>query len=252
YSIFRTVINMSDFGYQPPRFSLMDQKLTLSPDVTAIIAQIEAEMAAKAWMDQILSPNWELSTFQNLVLLPPPVSTSPPNPFLTTPPVPTPTPPPAPTVNPFPADPRPGEMKDIAKAIYKLPVVQGIVQRAKDEGEKQLRALRTEFKKMPTGEKVASVSFTAVVAAGFIAPIIANKETRLLAFDFLKNNDIPVPGVKGFSFKLLDHGGGVGVPLFVPGLGLKSSLEIPGQGDVNFNATVNWDIAAFIDSRFKK
>jgi hypothetical protein len=242
---------MSDFGYKPPQYRLMDTKLTLSPETQAFLDRIQAEMAAKAWMDQLLAPKWEMVDFQNLGQIVP-VTVSPPNPFLTTPPVPTPAPPPPPTIGPFPPDPRPGEMKDITSAIYKLPLVQGIVQRANDEAQKQLRALKADFQAMPTGEKVVAISTSVIVAAGFIAPIIANKETRLLAFDFIKGKNIPVPGVDGLTFKLLDHGGGVSVPLFVPGLKVEGSLELPGKSATTFEATVMWDVAEFVRSRSKK
>ena len=242
---------MSDFGYRRPELRLMDTKLTLSPETQAIIDRIQSEMAAQAWLDQLLSPKWELLTFQNLGQVSP-VTVSPPNPFLTTPPVPTPTPPSLPAVDPFQPDPRPGEMKDITKAIFKLPVVQGIAQRANEEAQRQLRALRAEFKAMPTGEKVVAVSTSVIVAAAFIAPIIANKQTRLLAFDFIKGKDIPIPGIDGLSFKILDHGGGVSVPLYIPGLKFDGSLELPGKGAVNYNMMLNWDVTEFVRSRSKK
>ena len=120
---------MSDFvlqppGPRPPPYRLFDQKLTLSPETEAFLARIKAELAAKEWMDQILNPKWHLDPFKALVQVPP-ITTSPPDPFLTMPLVPSPFPPFPPATDPFPPDPRPGEMKDVTAAIFKLPLVQG-------------------------------------------------------------------------------------------------------------------------------
>lgn len=240
---------MSEFGFKPSHLRLMDTKLTLSPETQAIIAQIEAEMAARIWLDKLMKPDFDLNlgVFHGY-LLQPPVNLTPPGLLFSggtaLPPA---TPPPA-----GPATPRPGEMKDVAEAIYKLPIVQGLKERALEEAGKQVRALRTEFNAMPTGEKVIAISSSVVTAAAFITPILANKETRLLAFDFIKGKDIPVPGVEGFSFKILDHGFGATIPLYVPGLKFDGSLQTPPQGQVNYSTMVTWDIAAFVRSRSKK
>jgi len=240
---------MTGFGYRPPQYRLLDSKLTLSPETQAFMNRIAAEMAAKAWMDKLMAPDFELSmpVFHEY-LLQPPVTLTPPGMLW---PAATPQSAPKPP-NPGPSTPEPGEMKDVAKAIYKLPIVQSIVQRANDEAMKHLRALKVEWGAMPTGEKVIAVSTSVITAAAFITPILANKETRLLAFDFIKGKDIPVPGVTGLSFKILDHGGGASVPLYVPGLKFDGSLQVPPQGPVNFNAMVTWDVTEFWRSREKK
>ena len=36
-----------DLGYRPPRIRLLDQQLTLDPDIVRMMGEIEAQMAAR-------------------------------------------------------------------------------------------------------------------------------------------------------------------------------------------------------------
>lgn len=51
---------MSGYGYQRPPITLMDQTLTLDPEIAATIAEIEAQMAAREWLERLQNPNWVL------------------------------------------------------------------------------------------------------------------------------------------------------------------------------------------------
>lgn len=235
---------MGDFGYQPPHIRLLDQHLTLDPDIVAMMSEIEAQMAARRILEDMLRPNWNLllPDFQSIANTP----TS--NIFRT----PTPSQPASVWTTPpgaGPATPRAGELSDVTGALYKLPAVQHLVGLAHDEGLRQLRVLRSEWSNASTGNRVAMVTMTALVAGGMIAPIVANQQTRDLAFGLIKGRDIPVPGVDGLSFQILDRGGAVTTPLGVPGLTGNARLQFPNSSSPNYEVMINFDVMQFVRSR---
>ena len=89
---------------------------------------------------------------------------------------------------------------------------------------------------------------SSVVVGSSLTIILANQQTRVMAFDLLKGRDIPVPGVDGLSFQLLDRGGAVTAPLGVPGLSGHARLQFPTQRP-DFEVTVNFDVMEFIRSQ---
>lgn len=236
---------MGDFqlGYRPQRFRLLDQHLTLDPEIVRMMGEIEAQMAARRIISEMLRPNWSLvlPDFQSIV------SSAPPNLFST--------PPPAPTSiwssprGAGPSTPRAGELSDVTSAIYALPVVQRLVGQAHDEGFRQLRLLRREWDNASTGERVTMVTMATVVAGAFITPIVANQQTRDLAFGLIKGHDIPVPGVTGLSFRLLDRGGAVTAPLGVPGLTGGARVQFPNSAAAEYEFNINFDVMEFVRSR---
>jgi hypothetical protein len=235
---------MGEFGFRP-RIRLLDQQLTLDPDIVAMMGEIEAQMAARRILLEMQRPNWNLllPDFQSLV------NTAPaPNIFRT----PTPSSPPSIWASPQgagPATPRAGELSDVTGAVYQLPAVQRVVGLIHDEGHRQLSLFRSEWNGSSTGNRIAMVTMGAVFAGALITPIIANQQTRDLAFGLIKGHDIPVPGVDGLSFQILDRGGAVTTPLGVPGLTGGARLQFPNSAAPNYEVTVNFDVMEFLRSR---
>ncbi len=94
------------------------------------------------------------------------------------------------------------------------------------------------------------VTMTGIVLGSTIGIILANQPTRQAAFDLIKGRDIPIPGVDGLSFQILDRGGSVTVPLGVPGLSGTARLQFPGApNDPNYSVMVNFDVMEFLRRR---
>jgi hypothetical protein len=123
------------------------------------------------------------------------------------------------------------------------------VGQAHDEGLRQLRVLRTEWDNGSTGQRITMVTMATVFAGALVTPIIANQQTRDMAFGLIKGRDIPVPGIDGLSFKILDNGAGVTTPLGVPGLSASARLQLPNSAAPNYEATINFDVMEFLRSR---
>jgi hypothetical protein len=235
---------MGDFGYRPPQLRLLDQQLTLDPEIVSMMREIEAQMAARRILSNMLRPDWSLllSDFQSIV------STPSSDIFRT------PTPAPLPSIwssprGAGPATPRAGELSDITGAVCKLPAVQRLVGLAHDEGLQQVRLLRRDWDNASTGNRVAMVSMATVFAGTLITTIVANQPTRDMAFGLIKGRDIPVPGINGLSFRILDNGGGITTPLGVPGLTGSARLQFPNSAAPNYEATINFDLMEFLRSR---
>ena len=233
---------MGEFGYRPPQIRLLDAQLTLDPQIMRMMAEIEGQMAARRILAEMTQPNWNLTlpTFESILSSPQS------NIFAT--PMPSPVSTPYPNVA-GPATPRAGELSDIARAVYQLPAVQRIVERAHDEGLRQVRLLRREWETAPTSERIVMVSMATVFAGALITPVIANQQTRDLAFGLIKGRDIPIPGVDGLSFQVLDSGGSVTAPLGVPGLSGRARLQFPNSAAPSYEATITFDVMAFLRSR---
>ena len=236
---------MSGYGYQPKPLTLMTGKLTLSPETQAIIAEIEAKIAAQAWMEAMLAPKWsdlapmfQLSTLRPVVVGP---TAGAPAAWLV--PLPAGAGPTAP--NPGPATPHAGEAADILEAFYKLPIVQRGVGLVQDEINRQGRVFIAEWKVAPTGEKALTVTSSVVVAASMVAPILAVRDTRLMAFGLIKDKWLPVPGLDGYKIKLLDEGAGVTVPLPVPGLTVEAESQFLQNGTKPTAIMFQFDLMEF-------
>ncbi len=237
---------MGDFelGYRPRQpLRLLDQQLTLDPDIVRMMAEIEARMAANRVLPNMLRPDWRLvlPNFESII------NTAPSNIFRTPPP-------PAPSIwsaprGNGPTTPRAGELSDITGAVYQLPVVQGLVRQAHDEGRRQLRLLRSEWDSSSTGSRIALVTMAGIVAGSSITMIVANQETRDLAFGLIRDRDIPVPGIDGLSFRILDRGASIRTPLGVPGLTGGARLQFPNSAAPSYEVNINFDVMTFIRSR---
>jgi hypothetical protein len=235
---------MGDFGYHPPRIRLLDQQLTLDPEIVSMMGEIEAQMAARRILTEMQRPNWNLllPDFQS-------IANSPSSDIFRTP---------SPSASPSiwssprgtgPSTPRAGELSDVTGAIYQLPAVQRVVGLAHDEGLRQVRLLRSDWSNASTGNRIVMVTMAAVVVGGLITPIVANQQTRDLAFGFIKGRNIPIPGVDGLSFQILDSGGAVTTPLGIPGLTGSARLQLPHSSAPSYEATINFDVMEFLRSR---
>ena len=223
------------FGYNPRRIRLLDQELHLDPDIQRMALELEAQLAHRQVINLWLQPDWNLllPTWQTIMSLPSP---RPAGPMF--------------TPGAGPDTPRPGELSDVTGAIYKLPPVQSLVERAHDEGLRQLRLLRTEWNRASPGERAAMVTTTGIVVGSSIGIIMANRPTRQAAFDLIKGRDIPIPGVDGLSIKLLERGGGVTAPLGVPGLSGSAQVQVPGGAShPDYNVMINLDVMQLVRSR---
>lgn len=235
---------MGDFelGYRPRPIRLLDQQLTLDPEIQRTIAEIEARMAAERMIREMLQPNWRLMLpdFASMVNSPPPN-------LFSRPPAAPPSIWSAPRGN-GPATPRPGELSDVTGALYQLPVVQGLVRQARDEGLRQLRVFRSEWDRSSTGSRITMITMAGVVVGSSVAIIVANQETRDLAFGLIRGRDIPIPGVDGLSFKILDNGGAVRAPLGIPGLSGGLQLQFPNSSSPTYDVNITFDVMRFMRS----
>lgn len=226
-------MDSSGFGYRPPRFHLLDQELHLDPAIQGMARELETRMAARQIVGLWLRPDFTLPAWQNIMTQPLP---SPAKPMF--------------TPGAGPSTPRPGEISDVTSAIYQLPPVQGLVERAHDEGLRQLRLLRAEWNRASPGERTVMVTMTGIVVASSVGILMANQPTRQAAFDFIKGRDIPVPLVDGLSFQILDRGGSLTVPLGIPGLSGTTRLQFPGAlSDADYGVMINLDVRKLLLGR---
>ncbi len=222
----------SGFGYRPPRFHLLDQELHLDPEIQRLGRELETRLAARQMIQLWLRPDFTLPTWQSMMSLPVPRPAGP----LFTP-------------GAGPSTPRAGELSDVTSAIYQLPPVQSLVERAHDEGLRQLRLLRAEWNRASPGDRTVMVSMAGIVLASSVGIIVANQPTRQAAFDLIKGRDIPIPGVDGLSFQILDRGGSVTVPLG-HGLSGTARLQFPGApNDPNYGVMINLDVLELLRRR---
>lgn len=229
-----TAMDTSGFGYRP-RLRLLDEELRLDPEIQRRIQELEEQFVDRRLLRLWLRPDFSAPqpTWQTMMALPPQRPAGP-----------------AFTPGAGPATPRPGDLSDVTGAIYRLPAVQRLVERAHDEGLHQLRILRSEWDSASLGDRTLMVTMTSLVVGSSIAIIMANRPTREAAFDFIRGRDIPVPGVDGLSFQILDRGGSVTFPLGVPGLSGSTRLQFPsGASRPDYNVRFNLDLLELIRSR---
>lgn len=252
----------TEFGYhRKPLTFFPELELKLDPEIERKMQEIEASLFAKMLLERWLNPDFQvlLPHWSTLITAPPAVPYGPvPPPSMPTPPPsagpstakpPTAPKPPGPP-GADPPKPKPANFSDLAKAIYKTDIVQGLVKQAHDEAWRQLRVLRLEWQQSNTGTKVASVSVAGVVVGGTLTAILANQPTRERAFGLLKNRDIPVPLVPGLSFKYFDNDLPKPSTTYTPGP--PSPLPGPADKPLGQGVIINFDVAEFIRSRQKK
>ena len=227
-------MDSSGFGYRPPRFHLLDQELHLDPDIQRMARELETRMAARQIVGLWLRPDWStlLTTWQTIMSQP---LQRPAGPLF--------------TPGAGPSAPRPGDFSDVTGAVYQLPPVQRLVEQAHDEGLRRLRLLRAEWNRASPGERAVMVTMTSIVVGSSIGIIVANQPTRQAAFDLIKGRDIPIPGVDGLSFQILDRGGSVTVPL---GHGFSGSTRLQFPGDAShpdYEVMIKLDVLEFLRRR---
>ena len=225
-------MDSSGFGYRPPRFHLLDQELHLDPDVQRMARELETRMASRQLVQLWLRPDFTLPAWQSVMSQPLP---RPAKPMF--------------TPGAGPSTPRPGELSDVTDALYQLPPVQGLVGQVHDEGLRQLRLLRGEWNRASPGERTVMVTMTGIVVGSSVGIILANEPTRHAAFDFIKGRDIPIPFVDGLSFKILDRGGSLTVPL---GHGFSGTTRLQFPGDAShpdYGVMLNLDVLELLRPR---
>ncbi|MCM3874994.1 MAG: hypothetical protein NEA02_01100 [Thermoanaerobaculia bacterium] len=228
-------MDSSGFGYRPRRIRLLDQELHLDPDIQRMARELEAQMAARQIVRLWLQPDWStlLPAWQTIMSQP---LQRPAGPMF--------------TPGAGPATPRSGDFSDVTGAVYRLPPVQRLVEQAHDEGLRRLRLLRAEWDRASPGERAIMVTMTSIVVGSSIGIIVANQPTRQAAFDLIKGRNIPIPGVDGLSFQILDRGGSITAPLGVPGLSGSARLQFPGApSHPDYNVMINLDVLEFLRSR---
>jgi hypothetical protein len=99
-----------------------------------------------------------------------------------------------------PPKPKAGDVEDVLGALSKTEVWQCTVDRVFDTVE---RNAQRDWRRLSTTEKIGVVTASAVLASGAVAGILSDSEARKLALDKLYGADLPVPGVRGLSFKIL-------------------------------------------------
>ena len=94
------------------------------------------------------------------------------------------------------------------------------------------------------------VSMTGIVVGSRIGIILANQPARHAAFNLIKGRDIPIPGVDGLSFQILDQGDSITAPLGVPGLSGTARLQFPGAADhPDYDVTIKLDVLELLRPR---
>jgi len=93
-----------------------------------------------------------------------------------------------------------GDVKDVLDAVSKTEAYQCTVGRLFDTVE---RNAQRDWKRLSTAERVTVVTAGGVIASGAVAGLLSNQEGRRLALDQILGADVPVPLVRGLSFKIL-------------------------------------------------
>ena len=243
---------MSDIGYRPPRKNPFDGKLGFDPAVTARTKEMSRRLAAGKLVQGVTAPRWRLMkpTFQSMLTQPSPGAFrgSSPSvfPALTEP---------VPVKAPWTPDgdaPHAGDLSDVAAAIFALPAVQELARKAAEKGLDDMDAAWRDWLEAPPLKKTGTVALATLVLGGAIYPIISNQKRRDIAFGLIKDQEIPVPGVEGMTFTILDHGGGLSAPLGVPGLSGGGELEFENSKVTSYKVTIKFDLGEFHKARAAK
>lgn len=98
------------------------------------------------------------------------------------------------------AAPRPGEVKDLLKAVYKLPCVQQASSALQQKAETKLKST---WGSLNTGQKVAVGISLGTFGVGALSGAIAHPKSRDPVLSFINGKQIPVPKIKGLSLSLI-------------------------------------------------
>ncbi|MFA5121799.1 hypothetical protein [Zavarzinia sp.] len=233
---------------------MFEGQLKLDPSIAQTMLDLKAQSGGATALPQWLQPNFQLLMPHWDAILGP----GPNPPFLSVPawsptagpgyqPIPAPKPLSKPGAGP--ETPRAGEISDLIAALYAVPAVQGLVQQAHAVGMRRLGELRDDWRGASGGERVLMVSVSGLVVGAIVTPILAYRPTRDFAFGMIKDKDIPVPGVEGLSFKIMERGAGATVPLGVTGLSASGHYNAPAGKAPDYGASVTFDLAAFLRAR---
>lgn len=182
---------------------LGDYKLKLDPTIQAEIDAITVRMEIQKLQNAWLQPNW-LDLHQLVQGLSPAVASgqSPPpwtkfmKPATPKPLIPMPQLQPRGDGTDELEYPRAAAISDLLGALWTVPEV-------KEVGTKLTDQLESDFwTKRTAGEKTLIVTWGTIIAGGAIAGMLANRQSRLWAFQTISDKEIPVPKVGGFSFQV--------------------------------------------------
>lgn len=138
-----------------------------------------------------------------------------------------PDPPKPPKPGEAPPAPKAGDFSDVLDAVAKTEQYQCTVGRLFDTLERN--ALR-DWRRLSTPEKTLVITGGATLLAGAVAGVLSDNESRKLALDKLYGADIPVPAVRGLSFKILREDDAPGQPKPTDGapraVGLYFTLDV--------------------------
>jgi hypothetical protein len=206
----------SSFGLnaKPPSRRLGEElRLELDPRFQIWMGKMLMEGDLGRARTYALSPNWRGLDVESQAIFGPRLSPSSADPAaapvfrpLVTTPIPLcpsskpPDPPKPPKPGEEPPKPKPGDFSDLLSAVSKTEQYQCSVGRVFDMME---RTATKDWRSLSTGEKAIVITSTALIGGGAVSGLLSNQEGRKLALDKLLGADIPVPGVRGFSFKIL-------------------------------------------------
>jgi hypothetical protein len=231
----------SPFGWQRPRFRLLDEELHLDPEIEAQIRALQAEIEGGRFQRILLRPDFAQFSQSHLS-------------WMLRQPAPAPRPPLVPAGQ-GPATPRPAQMADLGKAVWAVPALRQAVTQL---GEEATRDFRRGWNRAGTGERTAIVTTGLLITGGALAGALANDQSRVDLLTFVDGKNIPVPGVDGLSFRVTRRGsgvsgGGVTAPLGVPGLSLRGNFNA-GEGDrwlrgAQYDVFLAFDVMQYLRSR---
>lgn len=248
---------------QPPRY-WPELRLTLDPQVECAAREAEQILRARQMIQKWLQPDFPLLLPQWGAII---GTASSPLSGQRSPPFPLPA---GYTRGAGPTPPKPADLADVAKAIYRLPPTQKLVEQAHDQLMHDLRHLLDDWNEGPnrdrgtgkagngvpsgehatTAERIAMVSITGVVVGPLIAGVATQPAARQFAYQFLKDKDIPAPGVDGLSFKFTPGGAGTTVPIpGLPGVGVSGQIRkvtTPAGRLPDHSVTISVDVMKFL------
>ena len=174
------------------RPSLLSDRLTLDPEITAQIRAIEALRSA-------LDPE-----VVRLNLLQIPDSAVPEPSPLDTPP----SPQPEPLVprGKGPSQPKAASSSDLLRAVVAIPAIDSAIANLRTRATEQVRR---DWRSLGTGGQAAVVSSLAVIGGSTLAGAMTDPDARELALSQLNGRVIPVPGLDGLGVELNTKGDNV-------------------------------------------
>jgi hypothetical protein len=219
---------MGDFNLttRQPRFSLGNYQLQLDPSLKKEIEAISKKKPPSFKLRQLfLQPNWNAFQQNQLNLASFKIPTKS-----------------ALKAGNEPKVPRAGEIGDLLKAIWGVPVVQQTANRLLDNATNELRI---QWNRMPLTGRILLISQSVILSGGALTAILSNKKARLDIFNLLvgHNIPIPVPGATGLSVQLRQRGAGANISnILGSGVSVRGGAETSGQFDV----MMTFDVAQWL------